>query len=540
MLLVLAIPPEGSDVIPLTLTRDTDNFTIWQRYTVDAIDTGPWALSHVCQSWRSAALECSRVWSHVAVNFSWDESPRRELMDLYLERSREHHLHVRLNSAFSWRASSQGNVLAADGAFKRLLETSGRWRSASMTLQVHEVGCLLPLKGNLGDLRMLKFTLTEGDDGQTVHFWTDVFRQLFVDTDDPEEVRLEHVMLVVQALSAWGIPANDLSTILPYQTLKSLSVSSWVSVPVVSLLPQCKSLTSLAFSGKVTLDAPVELPSVQSLDVAQMDDDCIDTVNLLTTKSLTSLTIAFSNRFALEEDVYLEQVTNLVVPGLECRALSRLTIVFSREDDLSDFSKNDLLAALFEQTPHLETLSFLGRTLYAYLNAWNEEHFAGIFYLLERSDILPQLRNLEVECHFLQQGGPYAAGGFDGVRSRGRVRMPMQFYRIMETRRPLPEEVIKVEFEPEPEPEPAARDESESSSPSTPTEQLPIILAKPKCVRLERFSWRSNLMLFIEPRDWEECKMEARTAIEPVFRIERNRISNMEVNADRIAIDHYL
>jgi hypothetical protein len=198
MLITLGILPEGDEVMPMTLDSTCTTFTPWRRAeTVDTTNLGAWALSQVCQTWRNAALECSRVWSYMYANFGVDESPPVELMDLYLARSHSRHLYVRINSEYP---ANMPDALGKNPALQRLLIIANRWRSVTVWVNAQEVGTLLSLKGNILNLRMFKFTSDgAGPVLPQVTSWSEVFRQLFCESPNPIQARpatrLEFLMI---------------------------------------------------------------------------------------------------------------------------------------------------------------------------------------------------------------------------------------------------------------------------------------------------------------------------------------------------------
>jgi hypothetical protein len=515
MLIALGIPPEGDEVMPMTLDSKCITFTPWRRAeTVDTTNSGAWALSQVCQTWRNAALECSRVWSYVYANFGVDESPSVKLMDLYLARSRSHHLYVRIDSEYP---ANTPDALGKDPALQRLFLTANRWRSVTVWVNAHEVGTLLSLKGNIPDLRMFKFTINRADPILTqVTSWSEVFRQLFCESSDSTQARPATKLEFLNA-GFWtsGVRSFDVADSLPLTFIQHLSISNFESSFLEGdlFLPKCSRLTALALNGLITLTQPIELPNLQSLDIAQLDQTCIETFALLTVKSLQSLAIAIGDivesRDPSRVDLYLHYLNEHAIPAFQCKRLARLMIIATRDHELSSYSL-DLLQHLFRLIPSIKDVTFICATLYPDLGVWNFVEVPKLFALFDANShqILPCLKHLHVECQYVIRGKD-----FSYVNLRGKARLPAEFFQMMESRTGKPKSDLTT---------------PEFTSLLTMGDETHWFI-------LEGFTWRSNLRLRLDEE--EQKKIDRR--VKGGFRFETILISHREANSEWIAMDNH-
>jgi hypothetical protein len=513
MLITLGILPEGDEVMPMTLDGTCTTFTPWRRAeTVDTTNSGAWALSQVCQTWRNAALECSRVWSYVYATFGEDESPPVELMDLYLARSRSRHLYVRINSEYP---ANMPHALGKDPALQRLLLTANRWQSANIYINTQEAGAFLSLKGNIPNLRMFKFTSNGADPVLPQVTWSEVFRQLFCESPNPVQTRpatrLEFLMINAE-LRTSGVQSSDVTDSLPLTFVQHLSISTFESSFEGDLfLPKCSRLTALALSGPITLTQPIELPNLLSLDIAQLNQDCIKKLALLTVKSLQSLAIAIGEivegRDLSHVDLYLPYLYEHAIPAFQCRRLARLTIIAPRDHELSS-STLASLRHLFMLISSVEDVTFTCATLYLALGVWNFVEVPRLFALFDANShqTLPRLKHLYVECQYVIRQKDFSC-----LNLKGKARLPAEFFQMMESRTGKPKSDLAI---------PSSLMNMEDDS---------------RWCTLESFTWRSNLRLRLDEE--EQKKIDGK--VKGGFKFETILISHREANSEWIAVDRH-
>lgn len=95
-----------------------------KRWSITQEETMPWTITHTSSHWRSTALSCPRLWSHIAVHAN-NDNPRRShalarLLGIQLQRSAPCSLYVRLGC--------QADITDTHPIIQMLIPTSQRWK----------------------------------------------------------------------------------------------------------------------------------------------------------------------------------------------------------------------------------------------------------------------------------------------------------------------------------------------------------------------------------------------------------------------------
>jgi hypothetical protein len=246
-------------------------------------NTIPWALSQVCQLWRTTALSVSSMWSRLPTIYLHKKIPSSyaaQIRELLL-RSRDAPISFYLYAPFK--------ELNSHPIIDALVLHSERWQTVAIDSTTPTIFAFKGIKGRLSSLRTLSLEVWRQTDPVVFDMFEDApqLREVSLDGPFPGEVRLPFSQLTryKERVRGRGMADFTISLATSLTTLEISRLSESPDIPVttlpllVTLKVQFDDIISQGFLENVTL------PAIQEILIAGFEGHLITILTAMISRS---------------------------------------------------------------------------------------------------------------------------------------------------------------------------------------------------------------------------------------------------------------